>query len=153
MNEKSLKILGKPNIKLAGLQIWVHGRQYPDTNDYWDGNWLKVTACCEAKGASVWTNGPIIHLSELQSWMISTKELSKTLKGEAKLLCMEQELFVTLKAESLGHIAMNVEITPSINEQEHRFSFELDQSYLPSLVSQCDEVLKNYQIRGDSRKS
>ena len=35
--------LGEPDIKLAGLQIWVHGRQFPDSDDYWDGNWLYVT--------------------------------------------------------------------------------------------------------------
>jgi hypothetical protein len=30
--------LGPPAIQLAGLSIWVHGRQFPDLHDYWDGN-------------------------------------------------------------------------------------------------------------------
>src|SRR5256885_6731459 len=36
--------LGTPDIKLGGLQVWVHGRQFPDAIDYWDGNWLRITA-------------------------------------------------------------------------------------------------------------
>jgi len=38
--------LGMPDLKLEGLQIWIHGRQFPDAADYWDGNWLRVTAHC-----------------------------------------------------------------------------------------------------------
>lgn len=149
MNEKDLKQLGEPDIKLAGLQIWVHDRQYPDTSDYWDGNWINVTACCEDEEANACASGPFIHLSELQTWMVAAKELSKTLEGEANLYCMDQELLVTLKAESSGHIAMDVEITPDFNEQEHKFSFKLDQSYLLTLASQCGQVLKKYPITGE----
>lgn len=150
MNEKNLKQLGKPDIQLSGMQIYVHGQQFPDMSDYWDGNWLKVTVHCGAEGASVWVSGPFIHLSELQSWMALSKKLSQNLKGEANLDCMEPELSVTLKAESLGHIGMNVEITPNHLKQQHKFSFELDQSYLPGLVCQLGEVLKKYPIKGEN---
>jgi hypothetical protein len=44
--------LGAPNLELEGLQIWVHGRQFPDSNDYWDGNWLRVTAHCGRNSAT-----------------------------------------------------------------------------------------------------
>jgi len=26
--------LGEPDLKIAGFQLWVHGRQYPDSEDY-----------------------------------------------------------------------------------------------------------------------
>ncbi len=29
--------LGKPDIKISGLEIWIHGNQFPESDDYWDG--------------------------------------------------------------------------------------------------------------------
>jgi hypothetical protein len=51
-------------------------------------------------------------LSELGRWQVETEELLKNLKGEAKLACTESALSATLKVGSLGHITMEVSITP-----------------------------------------
>jgi hypothetical protein len=32
----------EPDLKLDGFSLWVFGRQFPDANDYWDGNWLPL---------------------------------------------------------------------------------------------------------------
>src|SRR5262245_58281939 len=45
--------LVEPDLKLGGFSLWVFGRQFPDANDYWDGNWLNVRARVEAPGALV----------------------------------------------------------------------------------------------------
>ena len=44
---------GEPTFQIGPLRIWVHGRQFPDAIDAWDGNWLNVTAHYVAQGASV----------------------------------------------------------------------------------------------------
>lgn len=124
--------LGAPDLKLEGLQIWIHGRQFPDSGDYWDGNWLRVTASCGGNGASVFATGSIIHLSELDRWLVETEELLKNLDGDAKLACMEPAL----------------SITPDHMTQRHWFQFEIDQSYLPPFVKQCQSILQAYQIKG-----
>jgi len=139
---------GTPDLKLEGLQIWVHGRQFPDAADYWDGNWLRVTAHCGRSGASIFATGSIIHLSELDRWRVESEELLKKLSGEAKLACIEPALSVTLKAGSLGHITMEVSITPDHLSQRHWFQFGIDQSYLPPLVRQCQSILEVYPIKG-----
>jgi hypothetical protein len=41
----------------------------------------------------------------------------------------------------LGHILMHVEITPDQMTQDHRMDFEIDQSYLPSLLAHCRAVI------------
>lgn len=73
---------GVPNIKLAGLQIWIHSRQFPDNDDLWDGNWLKVTVHCGANGASVWTSGAILHLSEIADWLVALEKLNETVVSQ-----------------------------------------------------------------------
>ncbi|HYD06856.1 MAG TPA: hypothetical protein VEC60_14075 [Reyranella sp.] len=142
--------LGAPHLKLEGLQIWVHGRQFPDAHDYWDGNWLRATAHCGGSGASVFVSGSFIHLGELDRWRIEAQTLQKDLSGEAKLACIEPELSVDLKSTSLGHIVMEVQITPNNLTQRHWFQFEIDQTYLTPLIDQCQSILGEYPIR-DSR--
>ena len=57
--------LGEPDLKVAGFQLWVHGSQFPESKDYHDGNWLRVTANCGASGASVWTQGAILMVTDI----------------------------------------------------------------------------------------
>jgi hypothetical protein len=127
----------------------VHGRQFPDSNDYWDGNWINITAYCGAKGVDAWASGPIIHLPEIKRWADACEEMNETLSGEAILDCMEPELSVELRMKEAGHISMLVSITPDHLTQEHTFQFEIDQTYLTELVSDCRRVLADYPIRNE----
>lgn len=138
--------LGQPSIEIAGLRIWIHGRQFPDANDYWDANWLNVTVQCGAHGSSVLVNGNIIHLSEISHFLSGVEILYKNLKGQAKMDCMEPELNVELEAENLGHIKLTVNITPDHLYQQHTFVFEIDQSYLPKLISDSKGILEKYPV-------
>lgn len=74
--------------------------------------------------------------------------MNRTLSGEADLVSLEPELVVELKMDSPGRISMRVEITPDHMTQEHNFHFEIDQSYLRSLIESCRKVLAKYPIRG-----
>lgn len=140
--------LGSPSIRIAGLQIWVHSRQFPASEDYWDANWLNVTVHCGAQGAEVWTGGAIIHLSEIVGWVEACEAMARTLSGKASLECIEPDLNIQMRASPLGHIAMTVEITPDHLTQQHKFEFEVDQSYLARLVRDCRKVLAEYPIKG-----
>src|SRR5580698_7501121 len=148
MSDRVLRDLGTPDLKLEGLQIWVHGRQFPDSHDYWDGNWLRVTVHCGGNGASVFTSGSIIGLPELDGLRSEAEELSRNLRGEAKLECIEPFLHASLKSGSHGHITMEVSITPDHMTQRHWFQFEIDQTYLGPLIRQCQSILEAYPIRG-----
>jgi hypothetical protein len=61
---------------------------------------------------------------------------------------MEPELAVSLTAERLGHITMVVDITSDHLSQAHRFTFPLDQSYLPPVIDSCRAILQQYPIKG-----
>ena len=140
--------LGEPDIKLSGLEIWIHGYQFPDEIDYLDGNWIDITARCTAKNALVWVTGNILHLPDLKHLMNTSEKLYKNLEGEADLPCIEPNLSLKLKASSLGQISMVVNITPDHMNQRHIFEFEIDQSYLPELISSCKKVLNRFKIKG-----
>ena len=149
LDDITVKALGTPSIRLCGFQIWVHGRQFPDRHDFWDGNWLRVTAHCGASGASVFSTGAILHLGELHDWRDRLKILKHKNIGEANLACIEPYLSVTLKAGTLGHIVVEVSLTPEHLTQRHWFQFALDQTYLAPLLGQLDSLLDEYALRGN----
>ena len=140
--------LGAPDLQVAGLRLWVHGRQFPMADDYWDGNWLQVTVHCGAPGASVWVTGPILHVPEIAQFLRGVEALHASLQGEAILPCMEPELAVSLTAERRGHMTMVVAMTPDHLFQAHRFTFTIDQSYLPPVMDSCRAILRQYPVKG-----
>jgi hypothetical protein len=143
--------LGPPQIALAGLRLWVHGREFPDHHDFWDGNWLRVTAHCGDRGAEVTAMGSFIHLSEMSRWHEALKEMNETVSGEAQLCgSYEKNLIVKLKMEKTGHLSIEVEITPDPMTQRHSFWFESDQTYLSELLTQCGSLLSEYPLRNAS---
>lgn len=141
--------LGEPDLQVAGLRLWVHGRQFPEAKDYDDGNWLRVTANCSASGASVWAQGPILAVTDIAGL---GNECNAMLCGKTKsaaLAPFEPNFKLSLEAtDSLGHIRALVEITPDHLSQSHRFEFEVDQTYLPGIIKQCSEIVQEYPIRG-----
>lgn len=141
--------LGEPDLNVAGFQLWVHGRQFPESEDYYDGNWLRVTAHCGASGASVWAQGAILMVTDIAGF---GDKCAAMLSGDTKSAALdplEPELKVSLEAaDGLGHVRAQVEITPDHLLQAHRFEFGVDQSYLPGIIRQCSEIVQEYPIRG-----
>jgi hypothetical protein len=146
--ERTREMLGKPDVSLAGLQMWFHGRQYPDAQDYSDGNWMNVTVHCGERGASVWVSGPLIEIFGMAAWLKETKALYSTLEGKAELFSYEPELQVRLKAGGEGHMGMTVDITPDCAMQKHQFKFAIDQTYLKPFIAECEALLEKFPVRG-----
>ena len=143
--------LGSPALKVAGFHLCIHGRQFPDSQDYLDGNWLNITAHCGANGSSVWVSGAIVMVSDLARLLAGCESLYQSGQGDAVLQPLEPNLVVTLRSsDRRGHILMRVEITPDHMTQEHHVDFEIDQSYLPSLMAQCRAIIEEYPIRWEA---
>jgi hypothetical protein len=135
--------LGAPNIKIGGLQIWVHSK--PPLPCAPDENWINVTAHCGESGASVWVHGSILTLSAIKGWAEGCQGISRNLSGSAVLDGIEPELLATMEiSDRLGHLKLTVIITPDHLRQQHRFEFELDQSHLPPMIEQCKRVLSTF---------
>ncbi len=114
-----------PDLKIIGLSMWVHGRELESSDDYWDGNWLRVTVRCQAHGATIEVSGSIVHLTELKAWLHQARELHSSLTGTARLDCIEPNLRVCVTLTH-GKGELLVEITPDNMSQEHRLRFEID---------------------------
>lgn len=143
---------GKPDLAIAGLRVWIHGLEFDGSTDYWDGNWLRVTANCADKGASITVSGSIIHLGEIVQLLNGCQAMNETLSGSASMPCIEPNLDIKLVARDHGHVEATIEITPDHLTQKHSFTFGIDQSYLPGIIDDCRRVLEEYPVRAQRPK-
>jgi hypothetical protein len=140
---------GSPSLKVAGLELWVHSRQFPEAHGAYDGNWLVVTGHCTASGTSIWVQGAILMVTDIERFRRECQGLYDGKRNQASLDPFEPALRVVLDAaDRRGHISARVEITPDHLTQAHHLTFEIDQSYLPDIIKQCAAIVRTYPIRG-----
>jgi len=139
--------------EIAGFKLMVMGRQFPDAQDYWDGNWLNVRCECKASGARVEAQGPLVHLSEIAELLNGLKALSEGNGKKANVDFIEPELGLRFEVGSRGDLKFEVRLTPNALEQSHRFDFAIDLSYLPVAIGQCKAILDAYPRRDTMEQS
>ena len=121
--------------------------------NFWDGNWLRVTAHAGAPGASVWATGAILMVTDLVRWAQDCDALAKGDAQQAELAPFEPDLYVLIRQVGrLGHFAMRVQITPDHTYQRHSFEFEVDQTDLREMTKQCRSIARAYPVRGEAGK-
>lgn len=148
MDERKLTHLGPPDLKLAGFRLWVHGYAYPDAQDAWDGNWLRVTAHAGADGASVWVTGTALDTVSFARFRRGLAAIYATLTGEAALESHEPSILVRVTVtDRAAHLSVRAELTPAHIVQGHWFEFGADQTYLPPVIAGCDAVLARLPVR------
>lgn len=148
MNFRQLEQLGDADLTICGLRLWVHGRQFPDATDYWDGNWLRVTAYCIYPHSAVRIqNDSCVRLDELAGLLSGCERMYSTLSGKAELQCLEPFLAVELNALTNGHIGVTLSVTPDHFSETHEYKDAMDQSYLPGIINSCRSVLERFPIR------
>jgi len=136
------------DLSFGGFSLSVHGREFPDHDDYWDGNWLTATASMKTYGSFVEVSGPILHLSDVQLFRDALLKLSETLTGTAKLEGFEPNLRLTFEGSHTGHADVQVEITPDHMLENHRFNVSLDQTSYAPIIRGCNDILRRFPIRG-----
>lgn len=128
--------------------MWIHGRQFPEALDEWDGNWLRVTAICAENGSSVRVSGAILDTVSIARWQRELQAIHDGLAGQAELDSDEPELTVHVSVlDGSHHLRVRVEVTPDHLAQLHRFDFDADQSHLPDIIQQCHMLLLQYPVR------
>lgn len=145
---KPQDVQGEPDLKLAGLSLWVLKRQFPGADDYWDGNWLDIRAGVEASGAYVEIGGPWLRTDELSRFAEQLTALDRDVTGTAELACMEPALHAKIVCGTLGHMEVTIEISPDHMTQSHQFIFLIDQTYIRHVVADCKRILEGYPVIG-----
>jgi hypothetical protein len=155
--ETDIENLGVPDVEIGGLQIWTHSRRYPESQNFWDVNWLNSTFLCKARGASVWVSGDILHNTEIADWLTALEGLNSTLPNEtylpssdeAHLLTMENYVNVKILPRTYQRVSIEVNISPDRTSQQHYFEFWASQNCLNDIIASCRKVLTKFPIKGE----
>jgi hypothetical protein len=136
--------LGTPDLEIAGLSIWIHRRYDPTSTDAYVVDLLAGTARCSENNATVLLRCNITS-SGLAGFAARCERIHSDLQGKAELFSDEFNLQVAVEAtDRSGHVTAAIEIRPHPVDQQHRFRFRIDQSYLATIVQQCRAILARY---------
>lgn len=132
------------------LSIRVLGRLHPDAQDFWDGNWLATTIHVAA-GGFTGTVGASLRAEELQKFRAAVAELHRTLQGEAVLESMEKWLFLRIAITASGRLRVTGTLVDRAGGGTNELKFvvpELDQTFLPAMIQNLEEVQIFFPVRG-----
>jgi hypothetical protein len=139
-------ILGKKSSDY--LQILVDKYSYPNSNDFWDGNWMDTKINIKA-GAFIGSFVAQIRNVDFLDFNKGLGNLYNKLDGFANFNCLEDFLEIKIKGDGLGHFSAdciaNDKQTISGNKLE--FSLEFDQTEIISLTNMIDKILDKFPIK------
>ena len=139
---------GDPDLTVGPLEIWVHGREFPDSDDPWDGNWLRVSARCRVPGSFAHVSGSFLDTVSFAGFATELESLARTVNGQATLESLEPELKAALsKQEPDASLALVIEMVPDVPRTTHKFEVTLDQSEIPAILKQCEGIVERYPVR------
>ena len=90
------------------IGIDVLYRNYPNSSDYWDGNWVTSNINIKIPGYLV-NFGANLRTDELRDFTNEIKLMSKLLKGKANLKNLENYLHIECEMDKLGKIIWTAE--------------------------------------------
>jgi hypothetical protein len=101
----------------------------------------------------VLASGAFLDIVSFVRYAVELRELHLTLRGVAILASVEPNLKVTLEGQGpSGVLELTIEISPDHPNQSHSFRVEVDQSYIPQLLEECERVIALYAVqRGAAR--
>jgi hypothetical protein len=130
------------------LALAIRGRRLPDSADYWDGNWLN----CDlevAAGAFRGAFSSTIRNEDLERFRRQLTPLYEHLSGTATLEALEGWLCLDLSGDGRGHLEAKAQLCDQpVSGNSLEFRLYLDQTNLPALIRQLDEVCRAYPVIG-----
>ena len=130
------------------LVITVHGYAYPDTDCYWDGNWL--TCGVEATVSGFTAAYPAaVRVDEVGAFLGGVEQLRDARSGKARLKNMDNTIELTLQPDKFGRLMWSGRLTPPTGQGTSlAFAFRAEPASLPDLIRDARSVVAAYPVRG-----
>ena len=136
-------------IKFDGIFVKasIIGRSYPNSNDYWDGNWLKAEIeanTYDFKG-KFRTN---LRTDDFQQFYQNLLKIQKNETNQIEFTTMEEGLHLIGKLDITGNINWNVAAKSEFGNKL-LFNIETDNAYIVSIIKDVVKILNEYPVIGD----
>ncbi|MBY0222606.1 hypothetical protein ABZ756_02820 [Mammaliicoccus sciuri] len=130
------------------LEIDVLARMYPNSSDYWDGNWLSSNLKIEIPGYTVDFSASL-RADEIRDFLNDVKLMHRNLSGKAKLTSLEDYIHLEGEMDKRGHIDWSGETCyPAGSGAVLTFEFVSNQSYLEEVIKELEDITYVYPVTG-----
>lgn len=129
------------------LEIKILQRLNANTNDYWDGNWLTSEINIEVAGFTAHYKA-CLRVEDFQNFLKGTINVQNHTADKVEFITMEGGLYLSFKLQKTGVLICSGKSTDAGNSLE--FNFSLDNIALNYLANQCEDILKEYPLIGQS---
>jgi hypothetical protein len=142
-----------PEIVLRGdgresLSIAPTRREFPDLNDFWDGNWVYATVRLQA-GAFRAEYEAQLRTTDFQLFRQQLGVLYERLTGTAAFDAMEDWIKLQVVGDGKGHM------TAKCTARDYpgtgntlTFTLQFDQTDVPRMLRELDAILAAFPVRG-----
>lgn len=128
------------------LTIMVLGRTYPDTIDYWDGNWLRAEVIARA-GSFKGRFDAALRTDELVRLLDELRRLQDNLTGEVFFAPMEPWIEARITADGRGHFAAECVARDDFAlPRELRFTVTFDQTHLAADLRRLESIVASFPV-------
>ena len=132
------------------VEIDVLAREYPNSSDYWDGNWVISNVKVEIPGYYVDFNASL-RTDDIRDFVNDLKSMNRYLTGKAILKNLESFIHFEGEMDKLGHIDWSGETCyPAGSGTVLTFEFVSNQSYLEDLIKELEDITYVYPVIGES---
>jgi hypothetical protein len=132
--------------KAEYISLAVSGREYPNSTDYWDANWLICTVEI-AVGPFRGRVGGMVRADELEVFAGQLQQLNERLHGEAEFSTMEEWLSLRLVGDGRGRIEARCQVSDKPSDGSTlTCCLIVDQTLLPPLLRELSDLIKAYPV-------
>lgn len=131
------------------LALSVRGRAYRQRHDYWDGNWLLVTATIHVGKFSGEIPG-MLRAEELENFTHALQTFHQSLKGKISFETAEEWLHFHIEADPLGKIEISGTLSDEITYPYNSLKFIITthQRFLTEPLKQLQTVTQLFPVVG-----
>jgi hypothetical protein len=155
MNIDALRLMlevKKVNFYIEGnetkIAIEVLTQSYPESTDYWEGNWLNAIIESEIPGF-VAKFGFQLRTDEIKDFADQLKAMDQQLKGKAALYNLDGYIEIVGTMEESGIVGWSAKLCyPAGNGATLRFEFQSDQTHLQQLIQELDGIISVFPVIG-----
>lgn len=128
------------------LEINVLGRKYPDTNNYWDINFLDVGIQISVAGFKADYLADL-RTDEFQRFYNELVQLKDNIGNKAEFSSSEEGLYLSCTLRRTGRIDCKG-VAKDFSGNKLEFSFSTDNQVLYDVLNQLECLLKDYPVIG-----
>ena len=131
------------------IEIDILSREYPNSFDYWDGNWLVSNVKIEIPGYYVDFNASL-RTDDIRDFVNELKLMNRNLSGKAMMKNLDSFIHFECEIDRLGQINWSGETCyPAGSGAVLNFTFVSNQSYLHDLIKELDDIIHVFPVIGN----